>query len=71
MINRAEARASASKRLSAGKGATLSVVVSFGGQAAKVIRNLHENGLDGATIELVVEGLALAEVRRRMREDGP
>jgi hypothetical protein len=70
-LNRAEARASASKSLAEGKGKTLSVCVSFGGTAAQVIRHLHENGLDGATIELVVEGLALAELRRRMREDGP
>lgn len=70
-INRREGRVSASARLSEGKGKTLSVCVSFGGTAAQVIRKLHENGLDGATIELVVEGLALAELRRRMREDGP
>ena len=66
---RDHARATVSSRLSEGKGKTLSVCVSFGGLAAQTIKNLLENGLDGPTLELVVEGLALAEVRRRIRED--
>lgn len=44
--------------------------VQFVGLAAEILRNLLANGLDGPSMQLVVEGLALAELRRRMRDEG-
>jgi hypothetical protein len=49
----------------------LSVRVSFGGLAAQEIRRMLRSGLDGPTMPLVVEGLALSELRRRIRARGP
>lgn len=44
----------------------LKVRVKFVGDAATLMRRLLEQGLDGPTMQLVVEGLALAELRRRL-----
>lgn len=49
----------------------LKVQCVFQGAAAMAIRELLRGGLDGTTIDLVVEGLALAELRRRIREAKP
>jgi len=45
----------------------LTVRVSFGGHAAELLRTLHQEGLHGPTMQLVVEGLVLSEVRRELR----
>lgn len=45
----------------------LTVRVSFGGHAAELLRALHDEGLHGPTMQLVVEGLVLSEVRRELR----
>jgi hypothetical protein len=47
----------------------LRVRVSFVGEAAMLIRSLHTRGMHGPTLELVVEGLALAELRRIIAAD--
>lgn len=47
---------------------TLRVTVEFVGDAKTFIEDLLEQGLDGPTMQLVVDGLALAQVRKRMRQ---
>jgi hypothetical protein len=49
----------------------LTVQVSFSGAAATAIRMLFSRGLHGESIRRVVEGLALAELRREVaRSEG-
>jgi hypothetical protein len=48
----------------------LRVRVEFGGLAAEIMRDMLQKGLDGPTMTRLVQGLALAELRRRMRDDG-
>ena len=48
----------------------LVVKLEFTGQAARAIQKLYEGGLHGPTVERVVEGLVLAELRSEgFRED--